>query len=227
MTFMDLTSELLLKFPATQISTVKNFKKSRITIHPHAYGFNLCYLNMWKNLAVDLDISNRIKELHVWKTPEFDSYTVFNNIHLYLSYLKNDIKEVTLIIHHQQSFSDDELLFLKELCSLEFIQFIKSTKFDIKHLNPRKTLHLINTHLSRQTLLTLNKESSLKPHHQMSLELLAHLLSCSRNQLNQRMEKIKQERTQIFNELSLHSRYVKDLLDHSNSDLSAEKIWRS
>ena len=227
MAFMNLTSELLLKFPTTQTSTVKNFKKSRITIHPHAYGFNLCYLNMWKNLAVDLDISNRIKELHVWKTPEFDSYTVFNNIHLYLSYLKNDIKEVTLIIHHQQSFSDDELLFLKELCSLEFIQFIKSTKFDIKPLNPRKTLHLINTHLSRQTLLTLNKESSLKPHHQMSLELLAHLLSCSRNQLNQRMEKIKQERTQIFNELSLHSRCVKDLLDHSNSDLSAEKIWRS
>lgn len=149
MAFMDLTSELLLKFPATQISTVKNFKKSRITIHPHAYGFNLCYLNMWKNLAVDLDISNRIKELHVWKTPEFDSYTVFNNIHLYLSYLKNDIKEVTLIIHHQQSFSEDELAFLMELCSREFIQFIKSTKFDIRSLNPRKTLHLINTHLSR------------------------------------------------------------------------------
>lgn len=61
----------------------------------------------------------------------------------------------------------------------------------------------------------------------MSLELLAQLLSCSRNQLNQRMKKIKQERTQIFNELSLHSRCVKDLLDHSNSDLSAEKIWRS
>ncbi len=43
-TFMDLTSELLLKFPATQISTVKNFKKSRITIHPQAYGFNLMLL---------------------------------------------------------------------------------------------------------------------------------------------------------------------------------------
>ena len=75
MAFMNLTSELLLKFPTTQTSTVK-ISKSRITIHPHAYGFNLCYLNMWKNLAVDLDISNRIKELHVWKTPEFDSYTV-------------------------------------------------------------------------------------------------------------------------------------------------------
>src|SRR5690606_1721970 len=224
---MDLTSELILKFPEKQTKIVKNFKKSRIIIHPHAYGFNLCYLNMFKNLVTDLDISNRIKELHVWKTSEFDSYTIFNNIHLYLSHLKQDVKEVSLIIHQQPSFSDDELAFLKELCSREFIQFIKSAKFDIKSLNPRKTLHLINTHLSRQTLLTLNKESSLKPHHQMSLELLAHLLSCSRNQLNQRMEKIKQERTQIFNELSLHSRCVKDLLDHSNSDLSAEKIRRS
>jgi len=227
MTFMDLTSELLLKFPATQISTVKNFKKSRITIHPHAYGFNLCYLNMWKNLAVDLDISNRIKELHVWKTPEFDSYTVFNNIHLYLSYLKNDIKEVTLIIHHQQSFSEDELAFLMELCSREFIQFIKSTKFDIRSLDPRKTLHLINTHLSRQTLLTLNKESSLKPHYQMSLELLAQLLSCSRNQLNRRIKNIEQQRTHIFNKLSLNSSCVKELIGHSDSCLSTEKIWRS
>ena len=176
---MDLTSELLLKFPETQISTVKNFKKSRIIIHPCAYGFNLCYLNMFKNLAADLDISSRIKELHVWKTSEFDGYTIFNNIHLYISYLKQDVKEVTLIIHHQLSFSDDELAFLMELCSREFIQFIKAAKFDIKSLNPEKTLHLINTHLSRQTLLTLNKESSLKPHHRMSLELLAQLLSCS------------------------------------------------
>ena len=224
---MDLTSKLQLRFPATQVKPIKNFQKIKFSIHPHAYGLHLCYLNMSKSLVTDLNISNHIKELHLWKTSEFDNYTIFNNIHLYLSYLKQNIKEVTLIIHHHQSFSDDELAFLMELCSREFIQFIKSTKFDIKPLNPRKTLHLINTHLSRQTLLTLNKKSSLKPHHQMSLELLAQLLSCSRNQLNQRMKKIKQERTQIFNELSLHSRCVKDLLDHSNSDLSAEKIWRS
>jgi len=224
---MDLTSELLLKFPETQISTVKNFKKSRIIIHPCAYGFNLCYLNMFKNLAADLDISSRIKELHVWKTSEFDGYTIFNNIHLYISYLKQDVKEVTLIIHHQLSFSDDELAFLMELCSREFIQFIKAAKFDIKSLNPEKTLHLINTHLSRQTLLTINKESSLKPHHQMSLELLAQLLSCSRNQLNQRIKNINQQRTHIINELSLNSRCVKELVDHSDSCLSTEKIWRS
>jgi hypothetical protein len=66
---MDLTSELLLKFPATQISTLKNFKKRRITIHPQAYGFNLCYLNMFKNLTADLDISNRIKELRYHPVP--------------------------------------------------------------------------------------------------------------------------------------------------------------
>ncbi|OTG71167.1 hypothetical protein B9T38_10220 [Acinetobacter sp. ANC 4218] len=224
---MDLTSELLLKFPATQISTLKNFKKSRIIIHPRAYGFNLCYLNMFKNLTADLDISNRIKELHVWKTSEFDSYTILNNIHLYISYLNQDIKEITLIVHHQQSFSDDELAFLMELCSREFIHFIKTSKFDIRSLNPRKTLHLINTHLSRQTLLILNKQSSLKPHHQMSLELLAQLLSCSRNQLNQRIKNIKQERTQIFNQLSLHSSCVKELIDRPASCLSTEKIWRS
>ncbi len=73
----------------------------------------------------------------------------------------------------------------------------------------------------------LNKESSLKPHHQMSLELLAHLLSCSRNQLNQRMKNIKQERTQIFNELSLHNSCVKELIDRTDSCITTEKIWRS
>ena len=97
----------------------------------------------------------------------------------------------------------------------------------IRSLNPRKTLHLINTHLSRQTLLILNKQSSLKPHHQMSLELLAQLLACSRNQLNQRIKNINQQRTHIFNELSLNSRCVKELIDHSDSCLSTERIWRS
>lgn len=222
---MNLTSELLAQFPKIQIKAVKNFQKIKISIHSSARGIHFCYLNMFKSLAADLDISNRIKELHVWKTENSDGYTIFNNIHLYECYLKQDIKEVTLIIHHQQSFSDDELAFLMELCSREFIQFSKSTKFDIQSLNPRKTLYLINTHLSRQTLLTLNKESSLKPHHQMSLELLAQLLSCSRNQLNQRIKNIKQQRTHIFNELSRNSRCVKELVDHSDSCLSTEKIW--
>ncbi|RKG52161.1 hypothetical protein D7V64_10775 [Acinetobacter cumulans] len=224
---MDLTSELLLKFPKTQIKAVKNFQKIKIMIDPNAYGLHLCYLNIFQKLAVDLDISNRIKELHVWKSEKIDGYTIFNNIHLYLSYVKQDVKEITLIIHQQPTFSDDELVFLKELCSREFIQFIKTVKLDIKSLNPRKTLHLINTHLSRQTLLKLNKETSFKHHHQMSLELLAQLLSCSRNQLNQRIKNINQQRTQIFNELSQHSRCTKELIDHPNSCITTEKIWRS
>lgn len=227
MPFMDLTSELLLKFPKTQIKAVKNFQKIKIMIDPNAYGLHLCYLNIFQKLAADLDISNRIKELHVWKSEKIDGYTIFNNIPLYLSYVKQDVKEITLIIHQQPTFSDDELVFLKELCSREFIQFIKTVKLDIKSLNPRKTLHLINTHLSRQTLLTLNKKTSFKPHHQMSLELLAQLLSCSRNQLNQRIKNIKQERTQIFTELSQHSRCAKELIDCSDSCITAEKIWRS
>ncbi|QGM26560.1 hypothetical protein [Acinetobacter towneri] len=224
---MDLTSELLLKFPTTQIKAVKNFQKIKIMIDPNAYGLHLCYLNIFQKLAADLDISNRIKELHVWKSEKIDGYTIFNNIHLYLSYVKQDVKEITLIIHQQPTFSDDELVFLKELCSREFIQFIKTVKLDIKSLNPRKTLHLINTHLSRQTLLTLNKKTSFKPHHQMSLELLAQLLSCSRNQLNQRIKNIKQQRTQIINELSLHSSCVKELIDRPDSCITTEKIWRS
>lgn len=224
---MDLTSELLLKFPKIQIKTVNNFQKIKIMIDPNAYGFYLCYLNMFKNLATELDISSRIKELHVWKTAGSDGYTIFNNIQLYQSYVKQDIKEITLIIHQQPTFSDDEIVFLMELCSREFIHFIKTEKFDIKSLNSRKILHLINTHLSRETLLALNKKSSLKPHHQMSMELLAQLLSCSRNQLNQRIKNIKRERTQVFDELSLNSKCVKELVDHSNSSISTEKIWRS
>lgn len=224
---MDLTSELNAKFPSIQIRTVQNFKKTKIIIHSNAFGLNLCYLNLFKNLTADLDISNHIKELHVWKTASSDGYSIFNNIHLYQSYLKQDVKEVTLIIHQQPTFSDGELEFLIELCSREFIQFIKANRFNIKSLNPKKILHLINTHLSRETLLALNKKSSLKPHHQMSLELLAQLLSCSRNQLNQRIKNINQKRTQVFNELSLHSKCVKELVDHSHSNISTEKIWRS
>ena len=69
-----------------------------------------------------------LKELHVWKSEKIDGYTIFNNIHLYLSYVKQDAKEVSLIIHQQPTFSDDELAFLLELCSREFIQFIKMNR---------------------------------------------------------------------------------------------------
>lgn len=207
----------------------KNLKKIQISVHPEFMGFHLCYLNIFHSLSTDLDIFNRPRELHVWKFPHLEGYVLINNIHWYMHYISQNIKSVNLIVHNhpQPDLSKDNFHLLHQDVSHEFIQFLQSTKYDIQKVNPTKLQHLINKHLSTQILLDLNKKSSNKPHHQMSLELLAQLLSCSRNQLNQRIKNINQQSTQVFNELSQHSRSVKELIDHPDSFVTTEKIWRS
>lgn len=214
------------KFGTPKKLLCKNFNKIQISIHPDFSGIYLCYQEAFKSLKADLSIFTSYPEIHVWKDPNISGYTIANACQWHLYWSQNIPKNIELLIH---SFPQDweKIELLKKETSLEFMKFLSSYHHDLDRMNPAKMQSLINAHISSEAILALNKENSFKPHRTMSLDLLAQLLSCSRNQLNQRIKNIKQQRTQIFNELSLHSRSVKDLLDHSNSDLSAEKIWRS
>lgn len=203
----------------------KNFNKVQLSIHPKFAGIFYCFIEIYKGLQTNISQVIPDQKLIVWKDIENAGYTIANAIHWYLCFSKSPPADITLIVYPSPQ-DHKKIERLKQISSDEFIHFISSFRFDINQINPTKLQRLINTYLSFETILKLNKESSQKPHSQMSLELLAQLLQCSRNQLNQRIKKINQQRTHVLNELSLNSRCVKELMNHPNISLNTEKIWK-
>ncbi|MHA3056597.1 hypothetical protein ACX1NT_01545 [Acinetobacter sp. ANC 5584] len=213
------------KFGIPKELCCKKFNKIQISIHPDFSGIYICYREAFKSLKADLSIFTSSPKLHLWKDPNISGYTVANSFQWYLYFSKNMPKNIKLFI---QPFppEKEKIELLKKAESSEFIQFISSFAHDVNRLNPQKLLRLINTHISSEVILTLNKENSYKPHATMSLELLAKLLSQTRNQLNYRNKAIAKERQYVLDELEKNSEIVQQLLNNPNFILSPDQLWK-
>lgn len=214
------------EFGTPKILTGKDFNKINITVHPIFAGIYLCFEELFKSLKTDFSVFSARPELHVWKDSNFTSYTVANNFQWYLYWSKTMPKNIKLLVHpFPQHVEKVELL--KKEASTEFLGFLSSFHYQLNRLNPEKLLILINTYISTETLLNLNKENSYKPHRKMSLELLAKLLSYTRNQLNHRNKNINAQRADILDQLAQTSEIAQQLLNNSEFTLSPDRLWRS
>ena len=93
-------------------------------------------------------------------------------------------------------------------------------------MNPIKLQTLINRHISPKAILALNKKYSNKPHSEISLEQLATLLSCSRNQLNYRNKNIYRERQNVLDQLEKSEAIVYQLLNNTDFTLTLDQFWK-
>ncbi len=204
----------------------RNFNKIQISVHPDFSGIYLCYQESFKSLKTDLSTLNPALELHVWKDPNISGFTITNNFQWFLYWSQNRPNNINLLVH---SFPQDQekVELLKKLASSEFIKFLRSYHHDLNRLNPEKFQTLINTHISSEVILTLNKENSLKPHCTMSLDLLAKLLSYTRNQLNYRNKTINRKRQNVLDQLQQTSGIVHQLLNNSDLVLSPDQLWKA
>ena len=79
--------------------------------------------------------------------------------------------------------TDIDLPILKYQLSKRLINLIAELKINIKQINPNSLLNTLNTSLSKHAIYDLNTLHSEKPRCELSLDLLAKLIGCSRNQL--------------------------------------------
>ncbi|MDQ9011924.1 hypothetical protein RFI36_19615 [Acinetobacter gerneri] len=204
----------------------KNFNKIQISIHPSFSGIYLCYQEAFKSLKADLSILTPYPELRVWKDPNIVGYTIVNACQWHLYASQNMPKNIKLLIH---SFPQDEekVELLKKVASSEFIKFLYSYHHDLNRINPEKLKTLINNHICSEIILALNKESSFKPHCTMSLDLLAKLLSYTRNQLNYRNKVINLKRQNVLDQLQQTSGIVQQLLNNVDFVLTPDQLWKA
>lgn len=214
------------KFGTPKKLSCKNFNKIQISIHPDFFGVYLCYQEAFKSLKSDLSICTSHSEIHVWKDPNISGYTIANACQWHLYWSQNIPKNIELLIH---SFPQDEekIELLKKEACLEFINFLSSYHHDLDRMNPVKMQSLINAHISSEVILTLNKENSFKPHRTMSLDLLADLLSCTRNQLNHRNKVIHQKRQKALDRLEQTSEVIQQLLNNPDFVLTPDQLWKA
>jgi len=94
-------------------------------------------------------------------------------------------------------------------------------------MNPAKMQSLINTYISSEVILALNKENSFKPHCTISLDLLAKMLSYTRNQLNYRNNVINLKRQSVLDQLQQTSEVVQQLLNNVDFVLTPDQLWKA
>lgn len=71
-----------------------------------------------------------------------------------------------------------------------FVSLLHQSKINIDQIYPNRLLMLFNRHLSRTHIYDMNCRIYDKPRTTLSMELLAKILGCSRNQLNYRQQQI-------------------------------------
>ncbi|OOV79691.1 hypothetical protein [Acinetobacter sp. ANC 5600] len=214
------------EFGAPKKLLCKNFNKIQISIHPDFSGIYLCYQEAFKALKTDLGILNPSPEIHVWKDTNLSGYTIASNFQWFLYWTQNAPKEINLIIHSLPK-DNKKIELLKNVVSSEFLKFLSSTYHDLNRLNPKRLHNLINEYISAEAIYKLNKENSFKPHRTMSLDLLADLLSCTRNQLNHRNKVIHQKRQKALDRLEQTSEVIQQLLNNPDFVLTPDQLWKA
>ncbi|QKY89406.1 hypothetical protein [Acinetobacter sp. NEB 394] len=205
--------------------SVKNFNKIHINVHPEFIGIHLCYLEAFKSLKTSLSIFSSLPEIQVWKDSKLQGYCIASKFSSYLYWSEITPQSIKLLVH---SFPQDEekVELLKNAASTEFLDFLSSFHHDLNLMNPIKLQTLINRHISPKAILALNKKYSNKPHSEISLEQLATLLSCSRNQLNYRNKNIYRERQNVLDQLEKSEAIVYQLLNNTDFTLTLDQFWK-
>lgn len=223
---MEIAFDFNEKFGPPKELLCKNYNKIQISIHPDFSGIYLCYQEAFKSLKADLSILTSYPELRVWKDPNIAGYTIANACQWHLYASQNMPKNIKLLIHAFPAY-DEKIELLKKVASSEFLKFLSSYHHDLDRMNPEKFQTLINTYISTETLLHLNKQYSYKPHYQISLEVLAKLLSYTRQQLVYRNKIIKRQRQDVLDQLEQTSGIVQQLLINPDFVLSPDQLWKA
>lgn len=203
----------------------KEFNKNKFSLHPNFSGIYLCYQEAFKSLVTDLSMFNPTRALHVWKDPSISNYLITNNLQWYWYWSETASKNINLLIR-PFTLNIEKIELLKNIVSSEFIKFLSSCYFDLDRLNPEKLLHLINTHISSEVILKLNKKDSSKAHSTMSLNLLAKLLKHTPAQLRYRNKNINKERQNVLKELEQTSKIIPQLLNNPDFVLAPDQLWK-
>ncbi len=122
------------------------------------------------------------------------------------------------ILSHAEKFDCEEIYFQ---LTREFVTMLVQSKISFDQISPNRLLMLFNQYLSKSFIYDLNCRIYDKPHAAMSMELLARILGCTRNQLNYRQHQIDKAFKTKFSVLQAKCKAL------NHEQIESSMFWRT
>ena len=208
---------------ASKHSNQKKYAKAKfdshqvtLTPYPPLSKIYNCYAQILKAAKLPSIYQPDIKLLYPSKISENEFFVLDNFLLLYTSKTQSLSINARYIVQ-----TDIDLPLLKYQLSTRLFKLITELKIDIKCINPNSVLHTFNASLSKHAIYDLNALHSEKPRCDLSLDLLAKLIGCSRNQLLYQQKQIHSSYTDKIQQLTQKCAALKHL------EPNPELFWRA
>lgn len=153
--------------------------------YPPLFKIYQCYAQILNASQLPTHFQHDLNLVSTTKLTQAELFATDNFLLVYMAQQQNIRVKAHPILE-----ADIDLVQVQYQLSTSLFKLMTELKINPQALNPNKLLHNLNQSLSKQAIYDVNQKLYDKPRCSLSLDLLAKLIDCSRNQLLYRQKQI-------------------------------------
>lgn len=171
----------------SQLASKRPFHTKEVMIRPHPPLFKIyqCYAQILNASQLPTHFHHEISLLSATAPAQAELFATDNFLLVYMAQQQNIRIKARSIVE-----ADIDLVQVQYQLSTSLFKLMTELKINPQVLNPDRLLQNLNQSLSKQAIYDVNQKLYDKPRCSLSLDLLAKLIDCSRNQLLYRQKQI-------------------------------------
>ena len=171
----------------TQLASKRPFHTKEVMIRPHPPLFKIyqCYAQILNASQLPTHFQHDLNLVSTTKLTQAELFATDNFLLVYMAQQQNIRVKAHPILE-----ADIDLVQVQYQLSTSLFKLMTELKINPQVLNPDRLLQNLNQALSKQAIYDVNQKLYDKPRCSLSLDLLAKLIDCSRNQLLYRKKQI-------------------------------------
>ena len=171
----------------TQLASKRPFHTKEVMIRPYPPLFKIyqCYAQILNASQLPTHFQHDLNLVSTTKLTQAELFATDNFLLVYMAQQQNIRVKAHPILE-----ADIDLVQVQYQLSTSLFKLMTELKINPQVLNPDRLLQNLNQSLSKQAIYDVNQKLYDKPRCSVSLNLLAKLIDCSRNQLLYRQKQI-------------------------------------
>lgn len=171
----------------TQLASKRPFHTKEVMIRPHPPLFKIyqCYAQILNASQLPTHFQHDLNLVSTTKLTQAELFATDNFLLIYMAQQQNIRVKAHPILE-----ADVDLVQVQYQLSTSLFKLMTELKINPQALHPDQLLRNLNQALSKQAIYDVNQKLYDKPRYSLSLDLLAKLIDCSRNQLLYRKKQI-------------------------------------
>lgn len=171
----------------SQLASKRPFHTKEVMIRPHPPLFKIyqCYAQILNASQLPTHFHHEISLLSATAPAQAELFATDNFLLVYMAQQQNIRIKTRSIVE-----ADIDLVQVQYQLSTSLFKLMTELKINPQALHPDQLLWNLNQSLSKQAIYDVNQKLYDKPRCSLSLDLLAKLIDCSRNQLLYRQKQI-------------------------------------